>query len=662
MEISSSSLDERKLFLKRLKVYQKLPQLFCQEVLGRSNHWDKQLEIMRSVAMNRRTTVRSGHNIGKSYVAADIALWFLNCFCPSIVITTSPTWRQVEKVLWGEIHAHHNTSKIPLSGKLLETELKLGAKWYAIGFSSNVPDSFQGFHEQNILFIVDEPSGVPDVTFDMIEGGMSNENAKLLLIGNPIRDTGYFARSFKNPNFNKIKVSCLESPNVVARKTLYPGLVTHTWVDEVADEWGEESAMFQARVLGEFPKESDDTLIPLSWVEAAVQRYLENKSGTQSGYVCTAVDVARFGQDKTVFVTRCGNRVMDIESYQGFDTMHTVAVAERKMKLFHPVDLVVDDNGVGGGVTDRLKQLGYQNIVPVNNGESAEEEFKFYNRRAELAWRVREAFRLNLIEIPDHKLLSFECSNQYYDQSNKEKLRVMSKQLMKKKSLKSPNFFDALSMTYAKEYSALMKTLNTQYLEEFYDFVHIRDIERKKLDMGVSHYMVLVPQVNGEAYALWYAADRAGRIYFEKEKIINRLTSKGIGIILSTVETELDVKVIDRYTLKKYATNDVLKNRFLLIDQLMEEGLDFEEIDFDGELAGMNIREGLKYDKDLPLSKDNCPFIFFHPSCENAIRSVKYYMNTNLTDNSTLTETVHKAVGLAVLSEPVWIPKSRLRN
>src|SRR3990167_9654223 len=201
------NVKQKAKFKKRVLNYRGDPLLFCREILGNDEHWEKQVDIMRSVAANKYTTVRSGHSTGKSYCVADIVLWYLYCFPESIVLTTAGTYRQVEKVLWAEIRSHYLKSKIPLGGQLLEMEIKLGPKWFALGFSSDAQDAFQGFHSPHILVIVDEASGVPDSTFEQIDSLMTNEGAKLLLVGNPVRSGGYFAETFSQQGWNKIYVS-----------------------------------------------------------------------------------------------------------------------------------------------------------------------------------------------------------------------------------------------------------------------------------------------------------------------------------------------------------------------------------------------------------------------------------------------------------------------
>lgn len=131
------------------------PKFFVNEILG-VQLWDKQIEIIESVRDNKFTVVKSGHGVGKTYCSACTVLWFLNAFRPSKVVTTAPTWHQVKSILWSDINKLHRTSKIPLGGELLQTQLKIKDEHFAIGLSTDEADKFQGIHSENILVLFDE--------------------------------------------------------------------------------------------------------------------------------------------------------------------------------------------------------------------------------------------------------------------------------------------------------------------------------------------------------------------------------------------------------------------------------------------------------------------------------------------------------------------------
>ena len=339
------------------------PVEFAREVLGVAL-WSKQEEVLEALRVHRRVAVKSGNGLGKGFSAAVAILWFLYCHDPAVVLSTAPTFRQVRHVLWREVHRLYHRARVPLGGKLLDTRLEMpsltapdrskasgesapvtpakgskstasadGGERFALGLSADGGDQFQGFHSPNMLIVVDEAEGVSEEIYEAIEGVLTSANCKLLLIGNPTTVTGAFRRAFYQDRelYHPITISALESPNVVSdgeadggtrrARLIIPGLATKRWVEERKRVWGEENPIYQARVLGEFPDQAEDTLVPLWAVERAAAAPIPVPSSTPHGTdvtvpsaeeqdypVVLAVDVARFGSDKSVIALRRGWR------------------------------------------------------------------------------------------------------------------------------------------------------------------------------------------------------------------------------------------------------------------------------------------------------------------------------------------------------------------
>lgn len=283
-----SSEQKRKLRLKG----KTLPVWWVEKVLY-AVPWEKQCEILNSVRDYYKTAVRSCHGVGKSFTAGQVILWFLYNFPRSIVLSTAPTWRQVEKLVWKEVRASFKRAKVPLGGKIQPKSPEIQIiqnEWYAIGLSTNDPDRFQGFHEKYILVVVDEAAGVSEDIFEAVEGVLTSENARLLLLGNPTSLSGTFYNAFREPGWNTITISAFDTPNFTAFGITEEDIVNSTWKEKIAGplpnpklitpewaadkhlRWGPDSPAYQARVRGQFPTESDDTLIPLAWIEAAMER------------------------------------------------------------------------------------------------------------------------------------------------------------------------------------------------------------------------------------------------------------------------------------------------------------------------------------------------------------------------------------------------------
>ena len=347
------------------------PVLFAKEVLG-VNLWSKQEEVLEALREHQRVAVKSGNCLGKGFSAAVAILWFLCCYDPAVVLSTAPTFRQVRHVLWREVHRLYHRAQLSLGGKLLDTRLETSDGRFALGLSADSDEEFQGFHSPNMLIVVDEAEGVEDTIYEAIEAIMTSENCRLLLIGNPTTMSGSFRRAFYEDTglYHTITISALESPNVKNGRVGIRGLATRRWVDERKKVWGEENPIYQARVLGEFPDQGEDTLIALSWIEAAAKREPvrpDAEDASPSDPVVLAVDVARFGSDKSVILRRRGMVVEDIQAYRGLDTMKLTGLVVDAIKKVSGweegegvtptlpntspyLDVVVDEVGIGAGV------------------------------------------------------------------------------------------------------------------------------------------------------------------------------------------------------------------------------------------------------------------------------------------------------------------------
>ena len=409
--------------------------------------WSRQREVMRAVAAYRRVTVRSGHSVSKSHTAAVLAAWFLNIFNPAIVLTTAPTHRQVKEVLWGELHSLVHGTSLARKGSLLQTEWRLGPRRFALGLSTDEADRFQGFHCPNMLVIVDEAGGVEPEIYDAIRGVLTAQNARLLLIGNPTTPSGNFYDSHKpGSGFHQIHISSLESPNVVEGREVIPGLATREWVEECKAAWGEGSPMYRARVLGEFPESAVNALVPMEAVERA--RRLELMP---TGVPVLGCDVARFGDDKTVIIVRHGGVIREWDERQGADLMETtgrVRIMAKRWKVLDP-DIRIDDTGVGGGVTDRLRELG-QNVTAVIAGAAAQDTEQYANVRAEMWMRMADAVvkgELSLRGAPE-RLVGDLCAPTY-SFTSKGQRKLEEKAETKRRLKRSPDHGDALALTYA---------------------------------------------------------------------------------------------------------------------------------------------------------------------------------------------------------------------
>jgi hypothetical protein len=418
--------------------------------------YDKQIEIAHSVRDNKRIVVRSGNGLGKTEIASGIALWFLSCFKPSIVVTTAPTWTSVRNVLWSRINSMHTRSNGLVGGEISDTALRFDNDWYAIGLSTNEQEKFQGYHSKNILFLYDEASGVHPNIFKATEGSMTSSNAKWLMIGNPLSPSGFFYDAFMSPLWKGHHISAFDCPNVKEKRTVIEGLTTWEWVEERRREWGEDHPYYQSRVLGQFPTEGEYTLFPLTVIENAVDAVIPE---LYMIHKVLGIDVARGGGDLTVFTIMDGRRVVRTETLNVRDLMQVVGKAIDIIRR-EGIELAgIDVIGIGAGVYDRLREQGFK-VVPVNVAEKAQDE-QYANLRAEILVGLSNDFKTNNISIPRIPDLIAQLATIEYEFTSQGKWRITSKDKM----VKSPDHVDSLGI--ANYVSKLMMYRGTKVSDRF---------------------------------------------------------------------------------------------------------------------------------------------------------------------------------------------------
>ncbi len=416
------------------------PLEFARNVLG-VKLWNKQEDVLAALLDHRRVAVKSGNGLGKGFCAAVAVLWFLYCHDPAIVLSTAPTFRQVRHILWRQIRRLHRQASETLDGKMLDTRWELADDRYALGLSADTADQFQGFHSENMMIVVDEAEGVSDEIYEAIEAVMTSSEPRLLLIGNPTTVSGAFRRAFYQERhlYHTITISALESPNVESGKVKIKGLTTSNWVEERRETWGEDNPIYRARVLGEFPDQEDDTLIRLSDVEAAAQL---DASGLTTDpaleEVVLAVDVARFGSDRSVILRRRGRLVEEIKTFHHMDTMQLTGWVVAAINESQPTRVCVDEVGVGAGVVDRLREEGHS-VKGINVARTARQDDLFANLRAEGYWRLRELFAAGNIVIPQDNQLMGELAAMRYSYDSQGRILMESKDSMRQRGLPSPD-------------------------------------------------------------------------------------------------------------------------------------------------------------------------------------------------------------------------------
>lgn len=426
--------------------------------------WSKQREILESLVKNPNTAVHSCHSSGKSYVSSVATAWWLDTHPvgQARVVTTAPTSTQVDAILWYEIGKLHRRLRLP--GVCNLRSWYIGKQLVALG--RKPPDhqeaAFQGMHAKYLLVIYDEAFGIPKNLWDEGASLASNEYSRQLAIGNP-DGPGIFEDKCKpGSTWNVIHIGAKHTPNFTGEEVsadLAVNLISKRWAQERAQEWGEDSALYQSKVNGEFPQGADpNAVIPHAWVARCRLLELPEDDTVEAG-----VDVGA-GADRTVIRERRGPRAGREESFVDKDPMRTVGKLVEKINEWGVQRVKVDVTGIGWALGGRLRELSSRHshgkdtthsaeVVRVNFGErpSPGNEKKFLNRRAEIYWTVgRELSRLEQWDLTnvDDDVVHELTASRYEIMDSYGKIKIEKKDKVIKRLRMSPDRAEALLLAF----------------------------------------------------------------------------------------------------------------------------------------------------------------------------------------------------------------------
>lgn len=456
-EIRFKELNEGEadFFPDMIKQWRADPVGFIDKILG-IKLWSKQALIAESVRDNSRTCVRSCSAAGKTAVSACIVLWFLSSFRPCTVLTTARSFRQVKEQLWREIRARYAGATIPLGGELTQIGINFEDDWFALGFSTDEPDRITGFHNKNVLVVIDEAAGLPDEVFGAIDNPLAAGNTRLLLLGNPTNNLGKFHDAFAEESYKSFHISALDTPSFTGEGE-FPFLISPQYVEQKKKEWGEDSPLYEVYILGNFPSGEGDRLISFSLADAAINR---NIIPDKDDIVTIGVDTARFGDDENALYVRKGMKVIDSSFWRKSDTEGCIGRIHTKIKEHNP-SIVNVDEGYNPGVVDGLIKLKLP-VIGIASQSSASDTQTFANIRAEMWWTLAQRFKRGEIQIPDDKLLLKQLTDIKLKDPNKlAQMLIESKKEMRSRGVSSPDRGDALALCFleAKQFNPQIRWL-----------------------------------------------------------------------------------------------------------------------------------------------------------------------------------------------------------
>jgi hypothetical protein len=407
-----------------------------------------------------RLAVASGRGIGKSALVAWIVLWFLSTRLGGTVVVTANTEAQLRSRTWAELgkwsvlslngHWFEKTATTlkpaPWFEELLVKDLNIDCGYYYAQsqlWSQERPDAFAGIHSSHgVLLVMDESSGIPAEIFSVSEGFFTEptKNRFWMCFSNPRRNTGPFYDAFHSKrafwNTEQIDSRTVEGTD---QKLFH----------RMLEQYGEDSTVARVEVLGQFPHANDESVISMELAKAAVDR---DVALTASEAIVWGLDVSRYGNDQTALCIRQGNTVFEIKTFKSMDLMQLCGavknIYDNSTVMNRPQEILIDVIGIGSGVVDRLSEQGLP-VRGINVSESPASRKNYLNLRAELWFAMKDWLTKRDCRLPDDDELIAELIGPQYSYTSTGKLKLESKEQMKKRGIKSPDKADALALTMA---------------------------------------------------------------------------------------------------------------------------------------------------------------------------------------------------------------------
>ena len=383
-------------------------------------------------------------------------------------VTTAGSWRQLTNYLWPEIHKWagrvrwDKVRSTPFKRtELLNLNLHLPHGQATAAACSN-PALIEGAHADRLLFIYDEGKAIPAGTFDACEGAFSGtgRSSRARRRRRPaIRRAGSTTSTPAGPAMRTGTPA-----HVTLAEAIAAGRISESWAEQRRKQWGEESAVYANRVLGDFHAGDEDTVIPLRWVEAANERWQEWDAAGRPGLPGphrAGVDVARSGEDKTVVAIRLGPVLAELRRSSKEDTMQTTGRVKGYLDTDPEATAMVDVIGIGAGVLDRLREQGCK-AEPFNASAGTKNtdvtgELGFANIRSAAWWLLRELLdpsRGSDLALPVDDLLLGDLTAPKWKVLSGGKIQVESKDDIRKRIGRSTDDGDAVVQSFWEEHSS----------------------------------------------------------------------------------------------------------------------------------------------------------------------------------------------------------------
>lgn len=430
--------------------------------LSRSSPAEYQLEIAGLLTESRRVAVRSPHGAGKSALCAWLILWFTLTRDGTDwkIPTLASAWRQITEYLWPEVHKWSRNLRWGVIGRpefnrdeLMKLSLRLQTG-SAFGMASDNPYLIEGAHADQILYLFDEAKAIPSPTWDSAEGAFASGDCYWIAVSTPGEPHGRFHK-IHSRTAGYLDWSAY---HITLDMAIKAGRISRTWADQRREQWGEDSALYQNRVEGNFASSAEDRVISLAMVEKAQELWYSVISNARNGELTSVgVDVGR-GGDRSVIARRVDldgiSVITDIKESKRKDVMAITGIITGILKSNWKAEVIVDAIGIGAGVVDRLRELRREGVLKnrikafvANSSTSLKDrigELGFSDSRSAAWWMLREMLEDGLVALPDNDLLTGDLTSPGWREMSGGRIKVESKQEIRKRLGRSTDYGDAV--------------------------------------------------------------------------------------------------------------------------------------------------------------------------------------------------------------------------
>ena len=414
----------------------------------------QQSDLIKAVwEEDSRVAVSSCTGAGKTTALVWLTYMLLLCKIDCRILITSPSFQQLNRVFnsealkWKAKMDQQWADLFTVTRERIVLNTKKGVQIANIvTASAENEESLQGGHAENYVILGDEASAIAEDVFDVLQGTLSTGVGRFVLTSNPTRSSGRFYDIF-----HRMKESGVSAWQTFFFSAYDCPHVRTNFIEEMINTYGKDSDQYRVRILGQFPRTSIDQFIPTDIVEKAMVTDIIHGEVKQFPKIC-GVDVARKGDDETVFVTRQGPKVIDVKTYTGLDGPDVADKLLDYWRIHNHKVVFIDAHGVGASPYDAAKRLpGLGGVIkPLNVSLPSPKPAEYANVRAHL-WGSLKNWLGGDVDLPYNPKLRDQIISQTYGYNGKLAYLLTAKKDMKSQGISSPDHGDALSFTFAEE-------------------------------------------------------------------------------------------------------------------------------------------------------------------------------------------------------------------